>query len=212
MGFETFCYALADEPDLVAALFKRVGETQLEVFRRIVEMDWHRRHVGRRRPGLQHRRRWCRRMSCAAMSSRTTGRWERSAGQETCPTSSTPTATSGRCCRIIVACGFNAIHPVEPKAMDSREVKAALRRSPRPARQHRDWRDADAGHASRTLRQRSVQRIQYTGARRRLRCWLEQYGGALCARRQLHGYGRATRSLGAIHLPSEAPAESPGSA
>ena len=39
MGFDTFSYALVDQPDLVAELFRRIGETQLTVFRKIVEMD-----------------------------------------------------------------------------------------------------------------------------------------------------------------------------
>lgn len=39
MGFDTFSFATVDQPDLVAELFRRVGETQLAVFRKIVEMD-----------------------------------------------------------------------------------------------------------------------------------------------------------------------------
>lgn len=39
MGFDTFSYATVDQPDLVAELFRRIGDTQLEVFQKIVEMD-----------------------------------------------------------------------------------------------------------------------------------------------------------------------------
>ncbi len=39
MGFDTFSFSLVDEPDLVAELFRRIGEIQMAVFRNIVEMD-----------------------------------------------------------------------------------------------------------------------------------------------------------------------------
>lgn len=39
MGFDTFSYALVDNPKLIDEMFKRIGETQLAVFRKIVEMD-----------------------------------------------------------------------------------------------------------------------------------------------------------------------------
>ncbi len=124
MGFDTFCYALVDQPDLVARLFERVGETQLAVFSRIVEMeqigamwvgddlayqtgamippDVLRRHVF---PYYQAMGDICRRKNLPYILHTDGNLWQ--------------------VLDDLVACGFNAIHPVEPKAMDSRQVKAA---------------------------------------------------------------------------------------
>jgi uroporphyrinogen decarboxylase len=123
MGFDTFCYALADQPALVAELFRRVGETQLAVFRRILEMDgigamWYgddlayisgtmvrpeilRRHLF---PYLEEMGGLCRARGLPFIIH-----------------------TDGNLWAILddlIACGFDAIHPVEPKAMDGRAVKA----------------------------------------------------------------------------------------
>jgi uroporphyrinogen decarboxylase len=122
MGFETFCFALVDQPDLVAAMFRQVGETQLEVFRRIIEMDqigamWYgddlaytegllvapqvlRRHLF---PYLKEMGNLCRRKDIPFIIH-----------------------SDGDLRPImedLMNCGFNAIHPIEPKAMDSVELK-----------------------------------------------------------------------------------------
>jgi uroporphyrinogen decarboxylase len=122
MGFNTFSLALADQPELVADLFRRVGEIQLEVFRRIVEMDqigamWYgddlaylsgtmvnprllRQHLF---PYLKEMGSICRRKGLPWVIH-----------------------SDGNLHSILpdlIDCGFNAIHPVEPKAMDSRELK-----------------------------------------------------------------------------------------
>ncbi len=39
MGFDSFSYALIDQPDLMEAMFRKVGDIQIEVFKNIVEMD-----------------------------------------------------------------------------------------------------------------------------------------------------------------------------
>lgn len=39
MGFDSFSYALMDQPDLIEAMFRKVGEIQIEVFKNIVEME-----------------------------------------------------------------------------------------------------------------------------------------------------------------------------
>ena len=39
LGFEQFCFALAEQPELVAEIFQRVGSIQCEVLRRVVKQD-----------------------------------------------------------------------------------------------------------------------------------------------------------------------------
>ncbi len=122
MGFDTFCYALGDQSELVEAMFRRVGETQLAVFRRIVEMDqigamWYgddlayasgtivhpdilRRHLF---PYLEEMGAICR--------------------EHDLPFVIHSDGDLRQILPDLIACGFNAIHPLEPKAMDSREIK-----------------------------------------------------------------------------------------
>jgi len=122
MGFEPFCYALVDRPELVAELFRRVGETQVEVFRRIVEMDeigamWYgddlayysgtmvhpkvlRKHLF---PYMEQMGAICREKGLPFVLHSDGNLWE------VLPD--------------LLACGLNALHPLEPKAMDSRELK-----------------------------------------------------------------------------------------
>jgi len=122
MGFDTFCLALADHPDLVAELFRCVGETQLAVFRRIVEMDqigamWYgddlayatgtmvRPEVLRRYlfPYLKEMGTLCRKKDLPFIIHSDGNLWA--------------------ILPDLIECGFNALHPVEPKAMDSRALK-----------------------------------------------------------------------------------------
>ena len=124
MGFETFCFAAVDQPDLVATMFRRVGETQLAVFRRIVEKDeigamWYgddlayvsgtmvrpeilRRHLF---PYLKEMGALCKKKDLPFIIHSDGNLW--------------------KVLPDLIACGFDAIHPVEPKAMDSRELKQA---------------------------------------------------------------------------------------
>lgn len=124
MGFETFCFAAVDRPDLVATMFRRVGETQLAVFRRIVEKDeigamWYgddlaygsgtmvrpeilRRHLF---PYLKEMGALCKKKNLPFIIHSDGNLW--------------------KVLPDLIACGFDAIHPVEPKAMDSRELKQA---------------------------------------------------------------------------------------
>jgi len=125
MGYENFSYALVDQPDLVAALFKRVGETQLAVFERIVELDrigamWYgddmaytegllvspevlRRHVF---PYLKEMGRICRRKELPFILHSDGDLW--------------PIMDD------LLDIGFNALHPIEPKALDLAELKEKL--------------------------------------------------------------------------------------
>lgn len=124
MGFDTFALALKEQPDLVAAMFRRVSEIQLAMFRRIITMAgigamWYgddlayysgllvrpaalRRHLF---PTLAEMGRLCRQHDLPFIIHSDGNLW-----------SILPD---------LIACGFNAIHPLEPKAMDSRALKAA---------------------------------------------------------------------------------------
>ena len=122
MGFETFCFALADQPELVAALFKRVGETQLAVFERIAGMEG----IGAMWPGDD--------LAYASGTMVPPEVFRRylfpyyEAMGDICKQRGLPYVlhTDGNLWQVmddLIACGFNALHPIEPKAMDSRAVK-----------------------------------------------------------------------------------------
>ena len=124
MGFDAFCYALADQPDLVEAMFRRVGEIQLEVFRRIVEMD----EIGAMWVGddLAY---GSGTMVSPAVLRRYLFPYLKEMG-DLCKARDLPFVihSDGNLWKVLpdlVDCGFNGIHPVEPKAMDSHEVKEA---------------------------------------------------------------------------------------
>jgi uroporphyrinogen decarboxylase len=123
MGFDTFCLALVDQPDLVAELFRRVGETQVEVFRRIVDMEqvgamWYGDDLAYV-SGTMIRPDYFRRHLFPYLKEM----------GDLCKTRDLPFAihSDGDLRAILpdlIACGLNAIHPVEPKAMDARALKA----------------------------------------------------------------------------------------
>jgi uroporphyrinogen decarboxylase len=124
MGFETFCYALADVPELVEAMFRKVIEIQWAVFRRIVEME----HVGAMWYGddLAY-------LSGTMVHPDILRRYLFPCLREMgmlCKRKDLPFIihSDGNLWGILpelIDCGFDALHPVEPKAMDSRELKAA---------------------------------------------------------------------------------------
>ena len=127
MGFEHFSLALADKPDLIKAICQRVGETQLAVFERIVEMDnigamWYgddmaftegllvspqilRRHVF---PHVKEMGSICKRKDLPFLLHSDGDLWS--------------------LMEDFADIGFNALHPVEPKAMSLAELKAKLGR------------------------------------------------------------------------------------
>jgi uroporphyrinogen decarboxylase len=122
MGFDAFTAALADDPDLVARLFEKVGSIQWEVFQRLLDIPaigaiWHPDDIAYTEglivnPRLlrQHVFPWYKRMG------------------EVCRARGIPYLyhTDGDVTAVlddIVACGFNALHPLEPKAMDIVAVK-----------------------------------------------------------------------------------------
>jgi uroporphyrinogen decarboxylase len=123
MGIERFSYALFDKPELVARTFARIGAIQCAVLRRVVQMDkvfaiWYGDDLGYTE-GLmvstevyrQYLFPWMEELVSIAHS----------AGMPFIFHS------DGKLWDIIpdlIAMGVNALHPIEPKAMDINEVKA----------------------------------------------------------------------------------------
>lgn len=125
MGFETFCTALIDEPELVEAMFEKVGTIQYQVFERVVKHDsvaavWMPDDIA---------------YSEALMVSPKYLRqylfpWYKKIGRA-CKDLGLPFIyhSDGRLWEVmddIVECGFAALHPIEPKAMDINELKVKV--------------------------------------------------------------------------------------
>ena len=122
MGFDTFSYSLVDQLDLVEELFRRVGETQMAVFRRIVEMD----EVGAMWYGddLAY-------VSGTMVSPKILRKYLFPYIQQMgdiCKEKDMPFVmhSDGNLWKVLpdlIDAGLKAIHPIEPLAMDSRELK-----------------------------------------------------------------------------------------
>lgn len=123
LGLEEFCCALRDRPDLISAVFQRVGRIQCEVLRRIVTMDrvvaiWYGDDLAYTEstivaPDVYRRYLfpWMEELASIAHGA------------------GLPFAfhSDGRLWEVIpdlIALGVNGLHPIEPKAMDINEVKA----------------------------------------------------------------------------------------
>lgn len=124
MGFDTFAYAIVDHPDLIAKMFRRVGETQLAVFRKIVEMD----HVGAMWTGddLAYKTGT---MIHPDLLRAYLFPYLREMG-EICRQKGIPFMlhSDGNLWKILpdlLDAGLCALHPIEPLAMDSLELKQA---------------------------------------------------------------------------------------
>ncbi len=122
MGFETFSFALVENPELVAAIFDRVGTIIYSLFERMAQFD----RVG----GLFYSDDIAY-YSGLMVSPRTLHTflfpWMKKIG-ELCKRRHIPFIyhTDGRLWDILedlLALGINALQPIEPKAMDIREVK-----------------------------------------------------------------------------------------
>lgn len=117
MGFETFCFALRDDPALVEALFERIGAIQYAIFRRVIALPevaavwWPDdiAYTGGLMIDPRHLRRyffpWLARMG------------------EDCAAHGIPWIfhSDGDVREVIsdlIDCGFHALHPIEAKAMD----------------------------------------------------------------------------------------------
>jgi uroporphyrinogen decarboxylase len=122
MGFDTFSFAMVDKPDLIAELFRRVGETQIAVFRKIVEMDeigamWYGDDLAYKTGTMIH----------PDQLRKYLFPYLRQMG-EICRKKELPFVmhSDGNLWKVLpdlLDAGLNALHPIEPLAMDSRELK-----------------------------------------------------------------------------------------
>jgi uroporphyrinogen decarboxylase len=122
MGFETFCYSLADNPALVEAMFEKIGTIQYQVFEAVTKSKtvgavWVTDDIAYTEGMMvspaelrQHLFPWFERMGQAATEADLPLIYH----------------SDGRLYPVLddlVACGFKAIHPIEPKAMDIEDLK-----------------------------------------------------------------------------------------
>jgi len=122
MGFEAFCFALVEDPGLVEAMFARVGEIIFDMFRRLAKVPevgalWYSDDIAYTE-GL---------MVSPDVLRRHLFPWMRKIG-DLAKARGIPYLyhTDGRLWEVmedIIDCGVDALHPIEPKAMDIREVK-----------------------------------------------------------------------------------------
>ncbi|MHB0876250.1 MAG: uroporphyrinogen decarboxylase family protein [Anaerolineae bacterium] len=122
MGFESFCFALTENPDLVDAIFEKVGTEQMKVFERLIGLPevgaaWMPDDLAYTEALMvapRHLRRWV-------------FPWFKRMGA-ICRELGKPFIfhSDGRLYEVmddIIDCGFTALHPIEPKAMGIRELK-----------------------------------------------------------------------------------------
>lgn len=127
MGLEGLSFALADDPELVARLFRRVGEFQLRVLQNLLRLDhigavWHADDIAFKTQLLVHPRLlrehvfpWYREMVRMAHARDVLCVYHSDGAlQEVLPD--------------ILACGFDGLNPIEPGAMDIHAVKRELGR------------------------------------------------------------------------------------
>jgi len=127
MGYETFCYALAEQPDLVEAIFRKVGEHIYAVFKTMVDMPaigafWYCDDIAYTEGLLASPRvfrknlfPWIKKIGALAKKKGVPYIYH----------------TDGVLWEVfddLIDCGIDAIHPIEPKAMDIVEVKRKLGR------------------------------------------------------------------------------------
>lgn len=122
MGFESFCYAAAEQPELVEALFKKVGSTVIEMLKRAVKKPkigaiWITSDMAYTEGLL---------VSPEILRKHVFPWLEEVSG--ICKENKIPFIlhSDGRLWEVMddfVAIGINGLHPIEPKAMDIEEVK-----------------------------------------------------------------------------------------
>ena len=122
MGFEAFSFALREDPRLVEAMFERVGDLQYRIFRKLIEYDcvaasWMPDDIAYS-TGL---------MVNPAVFRKNLFPWFKRMAED-CARRDKPIIyhSDGDLTDVlpdIVGCGFNALHPIEPKAMDIRKLK-----------------------------------------------------------------------------------------
>jgi len=125
MGFEAFSFALVEDPELVAAIFQRIGEFIYGIFLREVELDtanvimglWYSDDIAYTggllcSPAVlrQHLFPWMKKIGDLARQIDGAYLYH----------------SDGDLWQVmddLAACGINALHPIEPKGMDAEEVK-----------------------------------------------------------------------------------------
>jgi len=122
LGYERFCLSLADDPDLVAEVFRRIGAIQCAVLRKVVQMPkvfaiWYGDDLAYTEGTLaspqtfrRHLFPWIEELASIAHG----------AGMPFIM------HTDGKLWEImddLIALGLDVLHPIEPKAMDINEVK-----------------------------------------------------------------------------------------
>ena len=123
MGFEQFSYALAEQPELIAEMFQRIGSIQCDVLRRVIKQDrivavWYGDDLAYTeslmvspRVYRQYLFPWMEELAAIAHEAGLPFIFH----------------SDGRLWDVIpdlIAAGVNALHPIEPKAMDINLVKA----------------------------------------------------------------------------------------
>ena len=125
MGFETFAFATVDQPDLISAMFDKVGSLIMSMFDTMADMEW----VGAL---------WCSddiaytsglflnpdffRQHLFPLLRRIGDR----ARERNIPFLFHSDGKLWEVMDDLIGCGITAIHPIEPKAMDIRELKSKL--------------------------------------------------------------------------------------
>jgi len=122
MGFESFCYAMVEQPDLVAALMDKIGRIILRTFERMAEIDgvgalWYCDDVAYTEGLL---------VSPHFLRERLFP-WMRRIG-DVCKAHDLPYVyhTDGVLWEVmddLIECGINGLQPIEPKSMDIAQVK-----------------------------------------------------------------------------------------
>jgi len=126
MGFETFCFSLTEQPELVGAMFERVGHVVFECFRTMMDMPdvgavWYSDDIAYAEgmflspdvfreylfPWLRRIGELCRERDLPFIYHSDGDLWEVMSD-------------------LIDDIGFNALQPIEPKGMDIRELKAKV--------------------------------------------------------------------------------------
>lgn len=122
-GLENFCIALSEQPELVAEVFRRVGTIQCAMLRRVVKMNkvfaaWYGDDLAYTESSIvspevyrKHLFPWMEELSSIAHGADMPFIFH----------------SDGKLWDVIpdlIALGLNALHPIEPKAMDINEVKA----------------------------------------------------------------------------------------
>jgi uroporphyrinogen decarboxylase len=122
MGFESFCFALIDNPELVGTLFDKIVKLQVPAYERICNIDtvggfWFSDDVAHSE-GMM--------VSPEILRSFVFPQYKKMVKMAHQNEKITIYHSDGKIWEIfddIIECGFDAIHPIEPKAMDILEVQ-----------------------------------------------------------------------------------------